>query len=76
MVCIFVCCFLYCSLLQLTKVEGLLLPFLYIHTCVIFNKCVQTLKKNSNWEEKQILCISIWTPFKKVTEIGQGKGRA
>ena len=26
-----------------TKVEGLLLPFLYIHTCVIFNKCIQTL---------------------------------
>ena len=44
MVCIFVCCFLYCNLLQLTKVEGLLLPFLYIHTCVIFNKCIQTLK--------------------------------
>ena len=43
MVCIFVCCFLYCNLLQLTKVEGLLLPFLYIHTCVIFNKCIQTL---------------------------------
>ena len=37
--------FLYCNLLQLTKVEGLLLPFLYIHTCVIFNKCIQTLKK-------------------------------
>ena len=36
--------FLYCNLLQLTKVEGLLLPFLYIHTCVIFNKCIQTLK--------------------------------
>ena len=31
--------------MQLTKVEGLLLPFLYIHTCVIFNKCIQTLKK-------------------------------
>ena len=45
MVCIFVCCFLYCNLLQLTKVAGLLLPFLYIHTCVIFNKCIQTLKK-------------------------------
>ena len=46
MVCIFVCCFLYCNLLHLTKVEGLLLllPFLYIHTCVIFNKCIQTLK--------------------------------
>ena len=44
MVCIFVCCFLYCNLLQLTKVEGLLLPFLYIHTCVIFNQCIQTLK--------------------------------
>ena len=29
--------FLYCNLLQLTLVEGLLLPFLYIHTCVIFN---------------------------------------
>ena len=43
--------FLYCNLLQLTKVEGLLLPFLYIHTCVIFNKCIQTLKKknNNNW---------------------------
>ena len=40
----FVYCFLYCNLLQLTKVEGLLLPFLYIHTCVIFNKCIQTLK--------------------------------
>ena len=38
----FVCCFLYCNLLHLTKVEGLLLPFLYIHTCVIFNKCIQT----------------------------------
>ena len=36
--------FLYCNLLQHTKVEGLLLPFLYIHTCVIFNKCIQTLK--------------------------------
>ena len=23
--------------------EGLLVPFLYIHTCVIFNKCIQTL---------------------------------
>ena len=41
----FVCCFLYCNLLQLTLVEGLLLPFLYIHTCVIFKKCIQTLKK-------------------------------
>ena len=41
----FCCCFLYCNLLQLTMVEGLLLPFLYIHTCVIFNKCIQTLKK-------------------------------
>ena len=38
--------FLYCNLLQLTKVEGLLLPFLYIYTCVIFNKCIQTLKKS------------------------------
>ena len=38
--------FLYCNLLQHTKVEGLLLPFLYIHTCVIFNKCIQTLKVN------------------------------
>ena len=38
--------FLYCNLLQLTKVEGLLLPFLYIHTCVIFNKCNQTLKSH------------------------------
>ena len=37
--------FLYCNLLQLTFVEGLLLLFLYIHTCVIFNKCIQTLKK-------------------------------
>ena len=27
--------------------EGLLLPFLYIHTCVIFNKCIQTLKNNT-----------------------------
>ena len=38
--------FLYCNLLQLTMVEGLLLPFLYIlvHTCVIFNKCIHTLK--------------------------------
>ena len=36
--------FLYCNLLQLTKVEGLLLPFLYIHTCVIFNNCIQTLE--------------------------------
>ena len=34
---------LYCNLLQLTLVEGLLLPFLYIHTCGIFNKCIQTL---------------------------------
>ena len=25
--------------------EGLLLPLLYIHTCVIFNKCIQTFKK-------------------------------
>ena len=45
MVCIFVCCFLYHNLLQLTLVEGLLLPLLYIHTYVIFNKCIQTLKK-------------------------------
>ena len=29
--------------MQLTFEEGLLLPFLYIHTCVIFNKCIQTL---------------------------------
>ena len=40
--------FLYCNLLQLTLVEGLLLPFLYIHTCVIFNKCIQTLKKTQS----------------------------
>ena len=40
--------FLYCNLLQLTFVEGLLLPFLYIHTCVIFNKCIQTLKENND----------------------------
>ena len=38
--------FLCCNLLQLTMVEGLLLPFLYIHTCVIFNKCIETLKHN------------------------------
>ena len=36
--------FLYRNLLQITLVEGLLLPFLYIQTCVIFNKCIQTLK--------------------------------
>ena len=42
----FVCCFLCSNLLQLNLVEGLLLPFLYIHTCVIFNKCIQTFKKN------------------------------
>ena len=40
---------LYCNLLQLTLVEGLLLPFIYIHTCVIFNKCIQTLKNVSNF---------------------------
>ena len=34
--------FLHCNLVQLTLVEGFLLPFLYIHTCVIFNKCIQT----------------------------------
>ena len=34
------CIAIYCNLLWL-----LLLPFLYIHTCVIFNKCIQTLKK-------------------------------
>ena len=42
----FFCCFLCCNLLQLTKVEGLLLLFLYIHTCVIVNKCIQTLNKS------------------------------
>ena len=48
--------FLYCNLLQLTKVEGLLLPFLYIHTCVIFNKCIQTLKISCNiWVEKMTI---------------------
>ena len=45
--------FLYCILLQLTKVEGLLLPFLYIHTCVIFNKCIQTLKNDNNNSTRQ-----------------------
>ena len=35
--------FLYCNLLQLTLVQGLLLLFLYIHSCVIFNTCIQTL---------------------------------
>ena len=30
---------------RINLVEGLLLPFLYIYTCVIFNKCIQTLKK-------------------------------
>ena len=35
--------------------EGLLLPFLYIHTCVIFNKCIQTLtKKKSNTGNDEI----------------------
>ena len=36
-------CFLFFFLvlqLQHTLVEGLLLPFLYIHTCVIFNNCI------------------------------------
>ena len=36
--------FLYCNLLQPTLVGGLLLPFLYIHTSVVFNKCIQTVK--------------------------------
>ena len=36
--------FLYCNLFQPTLVEGLLLQFLYIHTRLIFNKCIQTLK--------------------------------
>ena len=40
----FIVVFLYCNFLQLTLVERLLLPYLYIHTCVIFNKCIQTLK--------------------------------
>ena len=52
----FVCCFLYCNLLQLTLVEGLLLPFFYIHTCVIFNKCIQTLKKTPKKQKKQHNC--------------------
>ena len=46
MVCIF--CLLIIVLqciARINLVEGLLLPFLYIHTCVIFNKCIQTLKK-------------------------------
>ena len=38
--------FLYCNLLQITLVEVLLLPFLYIQT--IFNKCIQTLKDRSH----------------------------
>ena len=28
---------------------GLLLPFIYIHTCAMFNKCIQTLRTNSIW---------------------------
>ena len=42
MVCIFRLLFF---VLQLTLVEGLLLPFLYIHTCVIFNKNAFKRKK-------------------------------
>ena len=34
---------LYCSLLQLTLLEGLLLSFIYIHACVIFSKRIQKL---------------------------------
>ena len=41
--------------MQLTLVEGLLLPFLYTHTCVIFNKCNKQITLNN----KQFYCISI-----------------
>ena len=54
-VCIF--CFLIFALkciARINLVEGLLLPFLYIHTCVIFNKCIQTLK---NSVLPRLLCI-------------------
>ena len=51
--------FLYCNLLQLTKVEGLLLPFLYIHTCVIFNKCIQTLKKTDQDRDISLMYTGI-----------------
>ena len=47
MVCIFcLLIFVLQCIAIINLVEGLLLPFLYIHTCVIFNKCIQTLIEN------------------------------
>ena len=46
-------------------VERLLLPFLYIHTCVIFNKCIQTIKQTytsilaNSFSGSQHFCISV-----------------
>ena len=53
--------FLYCNLLQIILVEVLLLPFLYIYKCVMFNKCIQ-ISLVVPWimivETKQICVIS------------------
>ena len=60
--------FLYCNLLQITLVEGLLLPFLYIHTCVTFNKCIQTLKMYSN------INYHSWLPRHALNSVFEGIG--
>ena len=57
--------FLYCNLLQLTLVEGLLLPFLYIHTCVIFNKCIQTLNFHLKLFQQKLRYMQLRTLYKK-----------
>ena len=36
----------------------IIIPFLYIHTCVIFNKCIQTLKKKFNCFNFVILILT------------------
>ena len=41
--------------------EGLLLPFIYIHTCVISNKCIQTLNLyHAVIFPYLIYCVGIW----------------
>ena len=50
------CIAIYCNLLW---GGGLLLPFLYIHTCVIFNKCIQTLMVYHGYCPPSFICANI-----------------
>ena len=49
----YVCCFLYCNLLQLDLVEGYLLPFFYIHASVIFNRVRRVRVRNVYFDNEK-----------------------